>query len=108
MKTIKQSITTLHELARDGGLHIDTLRILSFDPEIYLVEADIDQQTVQVTDDSGRLLSFRGQRAACRAFEGLSIGYACLVHQSAYDEMIGLDTDAGQNRMEIPIALPGN
>ncbi len=83
---------------------IDLLRVRSCDPELYLVEVEIQQTCFLVTDNHGEMCRFRGLNAAKKPFAGLTIKNAVLVHESAYDEMIG--QPASHNRMEVRISLP--
>ena len=97
------SLSALHE--RDPT--IDVLRIRSIDPELYIVEVEFDGQCLRVTDEDGEPLSFRGVPAAKQPFSSLTIREAFLVHESAYDEMVGQPTGGdGGNLMQVRIALP--
>jgi hypothetical protein len=83
---------------------IDLLRIRSCDPELYLVEVEYNQTCFLVTDSHGESCRFRGLTAAKKPFAPLNINEAILVHESAYDEMIG--QPESNNRMEVRISLP--
>ncbi|MFT7218676.1 MAG: hypothetical protein ACI8Z1_000287 [Candidatus Azotimanducaceae bacterium] len=98
------AMITIEELA-ESSQEISLLRVRSFDPSIYLVEVEIDDTCYRVTDKAGEPLKFRGLTAAKRAFAGLPIKDAVLVHESAYDEMVGLPESEGK-RMEVRISVP--
>ncbi len=83
---------------------IDLLRIRSCDPELYLAEVEFEENCFVVTDANGEVCRFRGLPAAKKPFAPLNIREAVLVHESAYDEMIG--QPASNNRMEVRISLP--
>ncbi len=86
---------------------ISLLRLLSVELGLYLVEVEVDDQTLRVTDDQGQALVFRSQLAAKQPFKKLSVKKAVLRHESAYDEMVGLPA-GGENVMEVTIALPAD
>ncbi len=100
MHITKLSLQTL----RDLNPAIRLLRIRSCDPEVYLVEIESGDGCYLITDERGKVAKFRGMTAAKRPFEGLKIERAVLVHESAYDEMIG--QPASHNTMEVNISLP--
>ena len=97
--------TTIGALNRNEP--IDVLRVLSFEAEVYSVEVDIGDRTLLVKADDGSSLMFRSQLAAKKPFKTFDVRRAVLRHQSAYDEMIGIEHgSAGNNRLEVTIALP--
>ena len=91
-------------LARNPEIAI--LRIRSIDPELYIAEVEFDEVTWRVTNDEGEPLSFRGVSAAKKPFSPLRIQEAYLVHESAYDEMVGQPAPVGGNLMQVKIAPP--
>lgn len=98
------TMITIDELVETNP-EITLLRVRSCDPEIYLVEVEFDNACYGVSDHGGELLKFRGLTAAKRAFTGLRIKEAELVHESAYDEMIGQPISEG-NHMRVRISVP--
>lgn len=95
---------TLEELSGRGP--IEVLRLLSFDPEIYLVEVELEEGRYLLAGAGNVVLSFRSQLAAKAPFKGMHIQRTVLRHQSSYDEMIGLAPEPGGNAMEMRIAAP--
>ncbi len=95
-------------LAQLGALQpaLNLLRLRSFDPDIYLVEMVIQDETYRLTDTLGRPMAFRSQLAAKKPFKGLSVERAELVQESAYDEMIGQPQRTGRNTLRVDIARP--
>lgn len=83
---------------------IDSLTLLSFDMDIYLVELDIGGQSVRVVDDDGKPMAWRSQLLAKKPFKGLGIKRSRLRHESTYDEMIGMPPKGGE--MEVSIQNP--
>ena len=98
------AMITIEELV-EADQEIELFRVRSFDPEIYLVEVEFNQQRYAVIDKLGEQLRFRGLTAAKRAFAGLRIQEAELVHESAHDEMIGQSQSDG-NLMRVRISVP--
>lgn len=83
---------------------IETLRLHSFERDLYLAEIEVDGEPLQVVGEDGSPASWRSQLAAKNAFKGLGITRARLRHQSSYDEMIGLGEAA--EAMEVDIQNP--
>lgn len=94
---------TLEQLIEKSP-EVDLLRIRSCDPELYLAEVEFDQTCYLVTDENNEVLKFRSLNAAKKPFSPLRIREAVLVHESAYDEMIGQPDS--HNRMEVRISIP--
>lgn len=96
--------TTLAKLHATDAV-IDELRIRSIDPELYLVDVLLGDHSYSVVDDENHALKYRGVAAAKKPFADLTVAAAYLIHQSAYDEMIGLDGAPGHtNLMRIKIS----
>jgi len=85
---------------------IGLLRVLSFDPDLYLVEVEINGICYSVVDEDDRPLSYRSQLAAKRPFRNRVVKKAVLRHQSTFDEMIGQQQREGSNQLEVSIQLP--
>jgi len=104
--TARTSTVALNTLLKTRQ-HIKTLRLRSFEPDLYLVEVLLDQQFLTVTDDQAKNLVYRSQLAAKHPFKALSVDNAILLHASCYDEMIGQPVSLG-NQLETRISLPCN
>ena len=85
--------------------HIECLRVLSFDPDIYLAEVVINGETHQVFLSDGERLQAFSQLTLKKHFKGFAIASAVLVHHSAYDEMVGNPPAAGSD-LTVSIANP--
>jgi hypothetical protein len=96
---------TLRQLHKTNP-EIDLLRLRSFDPDIYLVELVIANETWFVKDEQGRTLSFRSMLAAKKPFKGFKITRAEMLQESAYDEMVGHPIRDGNNTLQVTISLP--
>jgi len=80
--------------------------IRSLDGCVYIVELDCAGERLLLADANGERAVFRSlesARAALSALEGVA---QRLIHQSAYDEMIGLEA-GGQNLLDMPLGTRG-
>ena len=100
------AMITIAELNKKNP-EINLLRVRSFDPEIYLVEVEYDNRCYRVIDESGQPVKFRGLTTAKRAFTGLRIKEAVLVHESSDDDMIS-QSPSDSNHMEVRISVPSD
>lgn len=80
-------------------------RIRSLEGSIYLVELECADGRRTLGDDRGRAV-FRSLPAARAALAGLGAIPVRLVHDSVYDEMIGLAAGA-RSRLEVALGEAG-
>lgn len=88
-----------------SGEPIQRLEVLSFEPDMYLANVVIADTTYKVYRKQGELLKEFSQLALKKHFKGLAITHTQLIHQSAYDEMIG-NPPASNNMLCVDIANP--
>lgn len=97
--------TTLDALQKNA-IRIHELRLRSLECELYMVSVIDDLgHELMVCDEHGSPLSFRSQLAAKKPFKGLGIDKTLLVHDSPYNEMIGVN-NAKVDPMLVKIANP--
>ena len=92
-------------LSELGSELIQSLEVLSFEPDIYLANVVINWQTYRVYQKPGVLLKEHSQYALEKHFAGLKIKITELIHQSTYDEMIGNPAPVG-TPMRVKVANP--
>jgi hypothetical protein len=80
--------------------------IRSLDGCVYIVELDCASGRFMLADASGERAVFRSLESARAALASLPATPQRLVHQSAYDEMIGLGS-GGQNLFDMPLGARG-
>ncbi len=91
----------------EEALAVEELRIRSVEPAFYLLEIRTKDENFQVVDGNGKTVMFRSVEAARRACEGMQVSQTLLVHQSAYDEMIGMPgVDGDRLEMSVTVANP--
>ncbi len=93
---------SLDELTRQH-IAIDKVTINSFEMGIYLVEVDIDESHGMIMED-GHPYRFHSLTEIKHALQACPVCEAWLVHDSAYDEMIGA-ADKNDNRLVVPVTL---
>ncbi len=82
---------------------IDKLAIRSAELSLYLAEAELENQRYLVCESDGKPLRTVNLVAMREKLSGLEVREMVLVHESAYDEMVGQPGPAGSNRMEVPL-----
>ena len=87
------------------GRQIERLEVLSFEPDIYLANVIIKGEVLRVYAEPGQLLKAFSQLGLKKHFKAFDIAQTHLIHQSAYDEMIGNPAPAG-GKLEVSIANP--
>ena len=98
--------TTVKQLL-DDGVNISELQIRSIEGALYTLCVVFDGQQFQVMDDKGNVSIHRSAEAAKRVCTGLIVEQTVIVHQSAYDEMIGMpDKDQAALEMKVKVANP--
>ena len=92
----------LKDLQQMGGEYDLTIRSLEL--ALYQVEVSLAGGERLLCDDAGKPLRFRTLQAAREALAPLTASSLQLVHQSAYDEMIGQPLKQEGNTMAVPLA----
>ena len=91
----------------DDGVNISELQIRSIEGALYTLCVEFDGQQFQVMDDKGNVSIHRSAEAAKRVCAGLNVEQTVIVHQSAYDEMIGMPAkDQAALEMKVKVANP--
>lgn len=90
-------------LMRSLPAEVGHLRVRSTDGCIYTVEVLVDGQWYVLCDDRGTVLCYRSLQWVRRELGKLRAGKVTLLHQTAYQEMIGLPA-AARDDMEVPIS----
>ena len=91
--------------SQDAAAEVRAARIRSLEGSIYVVELDCAGGRRMLGDGRGRAI-FRSVPAARAALADLGAIPVCLVHDSVYDEMIGLGAGAS-NRLEVALGQAG-
>jgi hypothetical protein len=81
---------------------INKLTVHSLEMGLYLAEVDFDGHTGFIVGDDNRPQHFHSVAQVKDQLSNARIKSAVLVHQSAYDEMIGLSAKTN-NKLEVPI-----
>tara|TARA_R110002110_G_scaffold19338_2_gene80262 strand:- start:480 stop:848 length:369 start_codon:yes stop_codon:yes gene_type:complete len=104
---IDASSTELHKIliADIAAAKIQKLLVMSYEPDLYLATVVINWKKYQVYRAPGELLREFSQLALKKHFKELGIQRTYLIHNSAYDEMIGNPAPA-HSPMELKIANP--
>ena len=91
----------------DDGINISELQIRSIEGALYTLSVEFNGQQFHVMDDKGNVSIHRSAEAAKRACAGLDVEQTVIVHQSAYDEMIGMPAkDQAALEMKVKVANP--
>ena len=82
---------SLEEVKKQIG-QIEQLVVRAFESSMYLVQIKLKQgeELLNVCDDKGTIMRFNSQLDAKFQFKGLGITDTVLVHESPYNEMIGM------------------
>lgn len=83
---------TLAELYRPDTGPIELLEILSLEGQRYMARLQIGDQTLILSDPEGRTRLFRSSWEAQDTLRDIPIDRTEVVHASAYNEMVGMDT----------------
>jgi len=91
----------------DDGVKISELQIRSIEGALYTLCVELDGQQFQVMDNKGNVSIHRSAEAAKHFCTGLNVEQTVIVHQSAYDEMIGMPAkDQAALEMKVKVANP--
>ncbi len=82
---------------------IQKLVINSLEQALYSAAVVIDGKEYVVWENEKKALTSRNLTQLRGLFEPLDIPEAFLRHESPYDEMIGMPSSQGSNRMEVPL-----
>ncbi|SEB08702.1 DUF6482 family protein [Marinobacterium iners] len=82
---------SLEEVKKQIG-QIEQLVVRAFESSMYLVQVKLKkgEELLNVCDDKGTIMRFNSQLDAKFQFKGLGITDTVLVHESPYNEMIGM------------------
>lgn len=82
---------SLEEVKKQIG-QIEQLVVRAFESSMYLVQVKLKQgeELLNVCDEKGTIIRFNSQLDAKVQFKGLGITDTVLVHESPYNEMIGM------------------
>jgi hypothetical protein len=81
---------------------IDKLTVHSFEMGVYLAEVDFDGRNGYIIGENNKPRPFYSVSQVKQHLSAATIKEAFLVHESAYDEMIG-QGDKVDNRLIVPI-----
>lgn len=97
----------LSEVKKQYG-QIEQLVLRAFESSMYLVQVQLAQREglLNVCDDEGRIMRFTSQLDAKFPFKGLGITDTVLLHESAYNEMIGMPGGEKPAPLEVKLANP--
>ncbi len=97
---------SLSEVKKQYG-QIERLVLRAFESSLYLVQVQLAQREglLNVCDEEGRIMRFTSQLDAKLQFKGLGITQTLLVHESPYNEMIGMPTEKARP-LEVKLANP--
>lgn len=97
----------LREVQKQLG-QVDRLVLRAFESSMYLVQVKLKQgeELLNVCDDKGVILRFNSQLDAKFPFKGLGVTDTVLVHESAYNEMIGMPITESLEPLEVQLANP--
>ncbi|WP_010322427.1 DUF6482 family protein [Marinobacterium stanieri] len=97
----------LSDVKKQYGL-IEKLFLRAFESSMYLVQIQMKQGTelLNVCDDKGDILRFHSQLDAKLPFKGLGIQSTVLVHESPYNEMIGMPSGEKPEPLQVKLANP--
>ncbi|GAA0786887.1 DUF6482 family protein [Marinobacterium sediminicola] len=101
---MKISIT---EVKKQFG-QIERLVLRAFESSMYLVQVQLAhrEELLNVCDDQGAIMRFTSQLEAKLPFKGLGIEQTVLIHESPYNEMIGMPAGAKPEPLEVKLANP--
>lgn len=91
----------LNDLKRRGT--VPKVAIRSMDLSLYQAEAVFGDERQLIAGSDGKPLRTFNLLDMKRKLSGLQIGELVLVHESAYDEMIGQPDREGSNALEVPL-----
>lgn len=96
----------LAEVKQQAG-RIEQLVLRAFESSLYLVQVKLAQghELLNVCDERGDILRFNSQLQAKFPFKGLGITDTVLIHDSPYNEMIGLPA-ASTEPLRVKLANP--
>jgi hypothetical protein len=88
-----------------ASITIEKLLVMSYEPDIYLATVIVNQKNHLVYRAPGEILKEFSQLGLKKHFKGLGIKRTYLIHNTAYDEMIG-NPPSANTPLELKIANP--
>ncbi|MEM1229739.1 MAG: DUF6482 family protein [Pseudomonadota bacterium] len=83
------------------------VEILAVDPIIYLLRcSDANGDSQMLTRRGKRNWVFKSLGACQRLLQTAGIEKAVLVQESAYSEIVGMESSAGASQMRMPLHIP--
>ncbi len=83
---------TLEQLKSRNDTVIELMEILSLEGQSYMARLTVDGKQLLLSDDGGNTLQFRSTWQAQDTLRSLHIGETHVVHASAYNEMVGMES----------------
>ena len=83
---------------------VEKIVLHSYEGGLYNATTEINNVTYYISHDGKHPLNSRSIAELQTKLDGVLYENMVLTQESAYDEMIGLSTEYGQNRLEIPIS----
>ncbi len=98
---------SLSEVKKQYG-QVERLVLRAFESSMYLVQVQLahTQELLNVCDDAGAILRFNSQLEAKFPFKGLAIENTVLIHESPYNEMVGMPSGQKPAPLEVKLANP--
>ncbi|MBJ7552996.1 DUF6482 family protein [Marinomonas spartinae] len=84
----------------------DKVKIHSLESNLYQVSVVLDGEEVFVMNDKGRCLTSHNKLDLQSLFKDKQVAKMVLIHQSAYDEMVGQPVREGSNVLEVSLGNP--
>ncbi|MBV0932834.1 DUF6482 family protein [Marinobacterium weihaiense] len=97
----------LNDVKKQLG-QVERLVLRAFESSMYLVQVKLIQgeELLNVCDDQGTILRFNSQLDAKLPFKGLGITDTVLVHESPYNEMIGMPAATKPEPLQVKLSNP--
>ncbi|WP_036233845.1 DUF6482 family protein [Marinobacterium litorale] len=97
----------LDDVKQSAG-QIDRLVLRAFESSLYLVQIKLQtgDELLNLCDDNGVIMRFHSQLDAKYPFKGLGVTHTVLVHESPYNEMIGMPAGEKPAPLEVKLANP--
>ncbi|MEQ6885733.1 DUF6482 family protein [Salicola sp. Rm-C-2C1-2] len=86
---------------RDAANRVENTEIRSLEGQFYMIQVLLDGQRLVLSDNDNQTLLLPSIPAANELLDEAGIATRELVHDSAYNEMVGLD-DVGIDPLRIP------
>ena len=90
---------------RNAAARVDNAEIRSLEGQFYMIQVLLDGQRLVVSDDRNKTMLLPSIPAANELLDEAGVRFRVLVHDSPYNEMVGLD-DTGIDPLRIPTGRP--